>query len=803
MIGTCLSALAGHWRRRPGQAFVLVLGLAVATALWTGVQAINAQARQSYDTAEALLAGDRLDSLTRSDGQPLSEADFVTLRRGGWRVSPILEGRLRRDGRSYRLVGIDVLTLPVAAAFGSGEPAALGGFIAPPYQTLAHPETIADLTADDLPPSQAADTLPPDTLLVPIGIAQRLLDRPGAVSRLVLSPDQKAARRALADLGPYRIEPPQAQSGLGSLTDSFHLNLTAFGLMAFVVGLFIVHGTIGLAFEQRRALMRTLRALGVPLRSLILSLLAEIALLATLAGLVGVVLGYLIAAALLPGVAASLGSLYGATVPGALSLSPVWWLGGLAMALVGALVAAASHLWAIARMEVLAPARQQAWLEAARGRLILQLALSAAAVVIAVGTVLWGHGLISGFVVMGSTLVAAALALPALVFGLLGVAARRAKGAVAQWFWADTRAQLNSLSLALMALLLALAINIGVGTMVGGFRLTFLDWLDQRLAADIYIQPNSGPDRDRLAAALARRPEVVDVLPIENADIRVEGWPVGVMAVVDHPHYRQDWPLLEAEAGVWDAVMAGKAVLISEQTARRLDLRIGASLPLPGWQPRIAGIFADYGNPNGAILLHQSAFAPHFPPAARHSAAVLLTDSAPPAAEVIARLAQENDLGPSRIIDQAGLKAQAQAVFENTFAITAALNALTLAVAGLALTTALLTLAQIRLPQLAPVWAMGLTRAALARIELARALMLALVTALCAIPLGLLFAWVLTAIINVEAFGWKLPLYIFPGQWLGLGALALLTSALASLWPVIRLQRTPPADLIKVFCNDQ
>ena len=42
-----LAALLSHWRRHPGQAATLELGLALATALWTGVQAINAEARAS------------------------------------------------------------------------------------------------------------------------------------------------------------------------------------------------------------------------------------------------------------------------------------------------------------------------------------------------------------------------------------------------------------------------------------------------------------------------------------------------------------------------------------------------------------------------------------------------------------------------------------------------------------------------------------------------------------------------------------------------------------------------------------
>ena len=84
------------------------------------------------------------------------------------------------------------------------------------------------------------------------------------------------------------------------LTASFHLNLTAFGLLSFLVGLFIVHSAIGLAFEQRLPMLRTLRACGVSARELVVVLVGELVLLALAAGIGGVVCGYLIASALLP-----------------------------------------------------------------------------------------------------------------------------------------------------------------------------------------------------------------------------------------------------------------------------------------------------------------------------------------------------------------------------------------------------------------------------------------------------------------------------------------------------------------------
>jgi putative ABC transport system permease protein len=114
-----------------------------------------------------------------------------------------------------------------------------------------------------------------------------------------------------------------------------------------------------------------------------------------------------------------------------------------------------------------------------------------------------------------------------------------------------------------------------------------------------------------------------------------------------------------------------------------------------------------------------------------------------------------------------------------------------------------LTLATLRLPQLAPVWALGLTRARLGRLELLRAVLLAGLVTLLAVPLGLALAWVLLAVVNVEAFGWRLPMHLFPSDYARLAGLALVAAALAAWWPARRLARTRPADLLRVFANER
>jgi putative ABC transport system permease protein len=168
-----------------------------------------------------------------------------------------------------------------------------------------------------------------------------------------------------------------------------------------------------------------------------------------------------------------------------------------------------------------------------------------------------------------------------------------------------------------------------------------------------------------------------------------------------------------------------------------------------------------------------------------------------------ARLEHQQHLEANRVVDQSTVKRWSTEVFDRTFAATAALNTLTLGVAGVALFISLLTLGQTRLGQLAPLWALGVPPVRLGWLALGQALLLAGLTVLLAMPLGILLAWCLVAVVNVQAFGWRLPLQVFPGQLLQLGVLGLLTALLAAAWPLWQLARRQPAELLRQFSDER
>lgn len=799
MTRAVLQALLSHWWRNPLQLFTFLAGLALATALWSGVQAINAEARASYDAAAATLGEGRFDQLLPRSGETLPHSDYIALRRAGWQVSPVVEGRLIVEQSRLRIVGLDPLTTPGALSpVSRAGDLDLNAFLSDGV-LFADADTVERLRGHVAPRLIVDSSIAPDTAVTDVGVAQRLLDRPGRLSRLIVAPAQPLDLPPLEEVAPGLMRAAaQSSSDVGQLTDSFHLNLTAFGMLSFAVGIFIVHGAIGLVFEQRRGMVRTLRTLGVPLPRLIVLMALELLGLSLFAGAVGVLLGYVVAAMLLPGVAVTLEGLYGAQITGSLQLRPVWWVSGLAIAVIGAGMAGAGALWKIARMPILASARPRAWaMVSGRGR---WLQAGAALILLATSAVLGAlHlGLLAGFVLLGCLLIGAALLLPLVLEALLALGQARASGALGGWFWADTRQQLPGLSLALMALLLAMAANVGVSTMVSSFRLTFVDFLDQRLFAEAYLR---GLDRNQLPEIEAHlQSRGATVLPLLSVDSRLSGVPSEVMGMRGASVYAENWTFLQSGDAPWARVTAGEAVIVNEQLARRAGLKLGDGLEVaPGLRLPLVAIYGDYGNPIGQAVIAEARFRAAFPDEAPRQLAVAGLS----AEDLRADLGDRFGLSPRNIMDQTSLKAFSLQIFERTFAVTGALNVLTLAVAGFAILMSLLTLAAIRLPQLAPVWAMGLTRRSLARVELARALVLAALTAVLALPLGLALAWVLLAVVNVEAFGWRLPLYLFPWDYARLGALTLVAAGFAALWPAVRLARTPPGHLLKVFANER
>ena len=502
--------------------------------------------------AETLGEG-QYDIIQPKQDRTISTADYVSLRKSGWLVSPVVDGYLH----NIRLVGMDPLTLPSSFLFANAN---ITNSIGETniFEILVTNESTAKNLVKNVR-VVVDQNVAPGMAVGDISLVQRLLKK-DKITYLIVHPEQPFGQKELEIVTPHlTLKNIQQMTDISKLTDSFHLNLSAFGLLSFAVGLFIVHSTIGLAFEQRRAMMRSMRSMGVSLRTLIIIITIEMIILAIIGAIIGIVLGYLIAGFLLPDVAATLKGLYGANISGNLQLRPDWWLSGLIIALLGTALAMSSQIWQITKLPILASAKPRAWMLVSTSHFTFQ--MKGAILLLTLGGIcaILFDGLIAGFALLGALLIAAAASLPALLAWSLRKLQKYARTPLWGWFWADTRQQLPGLSLALMALLLAVSANIGVSTMVSSFRLTFISFLDQRLAPELFLQVSNRDQSIELNTFLSERG--IEVLPLMSNEAVISKQPVELFGIKVGNTYRENWRFLDATENPWDTLQNGNATI--------------------------------------------------------------------------------------------------------------------------------------------------------------------------------------------------------------------------------------------------
>lgn len=776
-----LITLLSHHRRHPLQTLFLLTGLVTGVALWSAVQVINAHARTSYAEADQVLGAQASHWVRSGSGQGVSVEDYVQLRRLGWRsVYPILEQRLTTaDQAVVSLIATDLLVLPGDdSAASSGLPE--GGWmrlVTPPFEAW-FPETLAQqlgLQNGDRLRLNSGQELPPARLFsreqqglrvfMDIGAALTLLDRT-RLSYLVvadLSGDEVDQLSAdLASLNPQlRLVANQQRLDLTELTQSLHTQLAAMSLLSFAVGLFIVFNAVRFSLSARRHTLTTLRELGVSQRLLLAAIALETLVMSLIGTVGGLGLGYGLSQLLLPSVAATLQNLYGAVLDYRLLVQPATVVQAWLLTSAGLVLALAWPLWRQARRSLQDQRDEPAqWQQdaRARNRLVwgsLVLALVAAILYFQLTSIAMG------FTVLALILFAGAGVLPWVVALVLRGLQRALPESAWRLNWAcgEGLAQLGTLRTALMALLLALTANFGVDSLVDSFRTSLSDWLEQRLAADLFVQSDAldidgllanpgnwlieSHRRNGLTFRWQNRPTQIRGLNTETSDTRA-------LPLAAETERVSAW--FDGDPGV---------VLANEQVRYLAGIELGETIKLPVQgqtvEFEVVGFYHDYGNPTYQFYLPYERVAGLWPAAGEQGLGLWLSDDDDALAQAEAALLSAG-ARPGDWTRRDDILAISLRVFDRTFAMTAAINALTFTVAGIALLASLLAIHQQRLPSYAHWRSMGVSNPEwllIAGLPLGIGLLL---TWLLSIPLGTLLAGLLIYDLNVLSFGWTMPL---------------------------------------------
>ena len=311
---------------------------------------------------------------------------------------------------------------------------------------------------------------------------------------------------------------------------------------------------------------------------------------------------------------------------------------------------------------------------------------------------------------------------------------------------------------------------VAIAVMIGSFRETVRYWVAQTLRADLYIASGGRPARqadftvspevERLVRA---HPDVAAVDVFRRDDTVFEGAPIS-LATGDFRVLLEHGTLLfkapaDGRAALARAIGADM-VVVSEPFATRFGRQVGDVIQLA--TPRgpagfaIAAVYFDYSADRGVVALDRATFARHFGERRATSLTVYLRPGRSPG-EVAADL--QGQFGEDRrlfIQTNESLRREVLRIFDSTFAITYAVEAVAIVVSMMGIATTLLTLILDRRREIAILRLVGAARSQVTRMIVAEALLIGSVSQAVGLAVGLALSLILVFVVNVQSFGWTI-----------------------------------------------
>jgi putative ABC transport system permease protein len=683
-------------------------------------------------------------------------------------------------------------------------------------------------------------------IVMDLAAAQRALGRAGRVDRILVKVPEKddggsshiasaaewrlrlrggAGNGTGSDASSAGILPEGAElRAAGTGTDenrkmlaAFRWNLKLLSYIALVVGAFLIYNTISVSVVRRRAEIGIVRALGASRATVLAAFIGEAASLGLIGALIGLPLGRVMASGAVKLMSATVEALYVSSRPGAIALGAESVV--LAM-VVGVGVAVASAYAPAREASLVAPAEAMA-----RGRreyvarvhklrdLVIALVLAVCAFAASHAPTVAGKPLF-GYLATLLVIAASALAIPAAVdfiMRLLTRALGTVLGVEASLASQSLSASLRRTSVLVGALSTAIAMMTAVGIMVGSFRETVQLWMNDQVPADLYVRAAGVPAADRhpsltpeFADKIARLPGVAAVDRLRDYEISYEGMPAGLAAVeldTRRAYHKANFLSGRETGDVLPELRDANAVVVSEPFANKHHVRRGDSitLSLGGGKAafRVVDVYYDYSSERGTVVMDRTTALKYLPDPAPSSLAVYLSPQAQ-LSDVRMEIEDAAGMGDHRILifSNRDLRRQALIIFDRTFAITYALEAVAVLVAVIGVAGALLAMVIDRRRELGLLRFLGAATWQIRKLILVEAGLLGLLATLAGIIQGFALSLILVFVINKQSFGWTIRFHWPVAILLGALSLVYVATVLAGLYPASVAIRLNPIEVV-------
>src|SRR5271170_2435548 len=821
--------------QEPVRALLTVLAVTLGVAVVLAIDLAGAAATGSFRASMETLAGDSDLEVIATGGVPEAVVGTIAALPYSIRISPRIEDSavVMDTKETIPLVGLDLVG--EASTESSGQRFA---FESPSTNTTGAPEEPLQFLQDansiwvgeglhkkagervrllvnDQVREFTVRGVYPDSngsesaIVMDLAAAQRALNRFGRVDRILLKIPETPAfeewqQRVRAAL-PAGVEVRTQGTGTNEnrrMLAAFRWNLQLLSYIALIVGAFLIYNTISVSVVRRRPETGIVRALGASRGAVLTAFLGEAAFFGVAGALLGLPLGRVMASGAVKLMAATVESLYVSSRPGTIELRA--WSVVLAL-VIGAGVAVVSaysparEASLVSPVEAMARGRREYMTRVHKSRdLWLALVLGILAAAASRVPAMEGKPMF-GYLAAILLVVASALAIPAFTDAILSRSSRwlgKILGVEALVASQSLSASLRRTSVLVGALSTAIAMMVSVGIMVGSFRETVLIWMNDRLPADLYLRPAGAPAPDRhptvsleLADKISKLPGVAGIDRLRAYEISLDGMPA-TLASVDLSAFRRDHhsnffsgrPAAEVLAEIRDS----NAVLVSEPFTYKHHVRAGDTITfsLGAVRPsfRIADVYYDYGSERGTILMDRQTMLRYLPDPAPSNLAIYL---APDTSFEAGRdeIMQASSGYRVLLASNRDLRAEAIRIFDRTFAITYALEAVAVIVAVMGVAGALLALVIDRRREIGLLRFLGAAAGQVRKQILMEAALLGLLANFAGLALGFALSLVLIYVINKQSFGWTIRFHWPVAILLGAISVVYAATVLSGLYP--------------------
>ncbi len=663
-----------------------------------------------------------------------------------------------------------------------------------------------------------------NAIVADIGLAQQVTGKIGKMDAISVTAPKDSRRTPAEWIAELRKQTPSTVSiePQSTRTDenrkmlaAFRWNLRVLSYIALVVGAFLIYNTISISVVRRRSEIGILRALGATRQVILTGFLAEAALFAAAGSALGLFLGRFMALGAVTLLGTTVQSLYVSSEPGPVEFTFGSLASGLVVGIGISLLAALAPSFEAAQImpvEAMARGREE-YVAATRSRWSLPLALLLAS--LAAGASLLpaiGSQPIFGYGAALLLIVAAAIAIPGLLNGFAHLSSSfvgRLLGVEAMLALRSLRASIGRTSVLIGALATAVAMMASVGIMVGSFRETVALWMDNQLKADFYLRPAGSAAADRhptmsagLADSIEKIPGIAAVDRFRAYAISYQGLPAslggGETSKVAANAATRMLPG-QSTSDAMSKLTTGDYVVISEPFSNKHNVHRGDTIHLALGGREVAlqvlGVYYDYSTERGFVVMDRRTLLKYLPDPAASNIAVFLL----PGADPLAVRRQIDNVIAGRgvlVFSNSRLRKEAIAIFDRTFTITWALEAVAIIVAVMGIAGALLALVIDRRREFGLLRFLGGSAPQIRRIILAEAAFLGLLANIIGLVLGTLLSLILIYVINKQSFGWTIQFH-WPVL-LVVSALSVvyIATVLAALYPARIAMRLNPIEVV-------